>query len=120
MSTPTARPRCTQPAYARFRGIRSRPSEEDRVALAIYFHPASMSTAQYDDVIKRLEAAGAGKPAGRLHHSCFGPAGNLMVYDVWDSQGSFDKFGETLMPILQEVGVDPGTPDVMEVQNLIQ
>ena len=90
------------------------------MAIAIYFHPQSMSSAQYDEVIKRLDAAGVGNPPGRLHHSAFGPPDQMMVYDVWDSQGSFDKFGETLMPILQEVGVDPGTPDVMEVHNLIQ
>ena len=43
-----------------------------------------------------------------------------MVYDVWDSQGDFDAFGQTLMPILTELGVDPGQPDVMPVHSIIQ
>ena len=90
------------------------------MAIAIYFHPEAMSAAQYDDVIKRLDAAGAGTPPGRLHHSAFGPPDHLMVYDVWDSQESFDKFGATLMPILGEVGVDPGQPDVMPLHSIIQ
>ena len=90
------------------------------MAIAIYFHPEQLSSAKYDEIMKRLDAAGAGNPPGRLHHSSFGSPDQLMVYDVWDSQGSFDKFAETLMPILQEMGVDPGQPAVMPVHNMLQ
>ena len=31
-----------------------------------------------------------------------------MVFDVWTSQEAFDRFAKTLMPILQQLGVDPG------------
>ena len=89
------------------------------MAIAVYFHPESVSTGQYDDVIKRLEAAGAGNPSGRQHHSAFGPPDHLMVYEIWDSQESFAKFGETLMPILGEVGINPGEPQVMPLHNMI-
>lgn len=89
------------------------------MAIGVYFHPASMSAQQYDEAIRRLEAAGAGRPPGRLHHSCFGPDGSLMVYDVWESQAAFEAFGETLMPILKEIGLDPGEPDIMPVHNMI-
>jgi hypothetical protein len=89
------------------------------MAIAVYFHPESVNTALYDDVIKRLEAAGAGSPAGRFHHSAFGPPDHLMVYEVWDSDESFAKFGETLMPILGEVGINPGQPEVMPLHNMI-
>jgi hypothetical protein len=78
-----------------------------------------MSAKQYDDVIKRLDAAGAGKPAGRLYHACFGSGDKLQVFDIWESQQAFDKFGETLMPILQQVGLDTGQPMVEQVHNLI-
>ncbi len=90
------------------------------MAIAVYVHPESMNAAQYDDIIKRLDAAGAGKPPGRLHHSCFGPSEHLMVYDVWDSEESFQKFGQALMPILGEMGLDAGQPDVMPIHNVIQ
>jgi len=90
------------------------------MAIAIYFHPESMNAAQYDEIMKRLDAAGAGSPPGRSHHSCFGPADHLMVYDVWDSAESFQKFGETLMPILGEMDLDPGQPDIMPVHNVVQ
>jgi hypothetical protein len=78
-----------------------------------------MSAAQYDDVIERLEAAGAGAPPGRLYHVCFGSGDRLRVVDVWESQEAFDAFGRTLMPILQGVGVDPGQPEVAPVHNTI-
>ena len=88
--------------------------------IAVYFHPASMSVAQYRDIMERLDDAGVGTPPGRLHHSAFGPADHLMVYDVWDSKESFDTFTQTLMPILKKVGIDPGTPDVMPIHGLLQ
>jgi hypothetical protein len=89
------------------------------VAIAIYFNPASMNAAQYDEIIKCLDAAGAGRPAGRLHHTCFGSGDKLQVFDIWASQQDFDQFGATLMPIIQQVGVDTGQPMVEPVHGVI-
>ena len=85
------------------------------MAIGIYFSPAAMSAAKYDECIKLLKKAGAGNPAGRSYHAAFGPKDKLMVFDVWTSQAAFDKFGKTLMPILQQLGIDPGQPAVMPV-----
>jgi hypothetical protein len=41
------------------------------------------------------------------------------VFDVWDSQQSFERFGETLMPIMKEIGVDPGQPQIMPIHNVV-
>jgi len=90
------------------------------MSIAIYFHPESMTASQYDEIMRKLDSAGQGQPKGRSHHSAFGPDEQLMVYDVWDSQQDFDAFGAVLMPILAEVGVDPGQPDVMTVHNVVQ
>ena len=89
------------------------------MTIGIYFRPASMSADQYDDIIKRLEAAGSGTLAGRLYHVCFGADDSLQVFDIWESQQAFDDFGATLMPILQEVGVDPGQPMIEPVHSVI-
>ena len=88
--------------------------------LSYYFAPESMSSQQYDEVNRRLEAAGQGKPPGRLYHVAFAAGGGLHVFDVWDSRESFDAFGQTLMPILTELGIDPGQPDAMPVHNIVQ
>lgn len=89
------------------------------MALGFYFSPKSFSKDQYDEVIKRLDAAGAGSPSGRSYHFAFDGEGGLNVFDVWDSRESFDKFGETLVPIMTELGTDPGEPQVVEVHNII-
>jgi len=83
------------------------------------FSPQSMTAAKYDDIIARLDAAGAGKPKGRLYHACYGAPDDLRVFDVWDSPEDFEQFGKTLIPILQELGVDAGTPAVAEIHNII-
>ena len=89
------------------------------MAIGVYFSPAAMSAASYDECLKRLKRAGAGHPAGRSYHASFGPNDKLMVFDVWSSQAAFDKFGKTLMPILQELGIDSGQPTVMPVHKVI-
>ncbi|HEY7279678.1 MAG TPA: hypothetical protein VH594_27175 [Trebonia sp.] len=90
------------------------------MAIAAYFHPKNMTLTQFNEIHRRLEKAGAEPDRHRLHHSCFGEDGNLMVYDVWDSPQSLQAFGEVLMPILAEVGVDPGEPAVMPIHKLDQ
>ena len=90
------------------------------MAISVYINPESVTAAQYDEIVRRLDAAGAGKPAGRLYHACFGSSDKVQVFDIWESQQAFDKFGAALMPVLQEVGVDPGQPMVESVHNLIQ
>jgi hypothetical protein len=89
------------------------------MAIGIYFAPAAMSAEQYDECIKLLKKAGAGNPAGRSYHAAFGPKDKLMVFDVWTSQAAFDKFGKTLIPILQQLGIDPGQPAVMPIHKVI-
>jgi hypothetical protein len=90
------------------------------MALGLYFTPASFTPARYDDAIKRLEAAGAAAPAGRLYHVALETDGLIQVFDVWDSQEAFEAFGATLVPILLEVGAEPGQPQVSPVHNIIK
>jgi hypothetical protein len=90
------------------------------MSIVIRFAPPAMTAAKYDECIKRLEEAGAGAPAGRLYHVCFGDKDQLRVSDIWDSRESFEQFGQTLMPILQDLGIDPGEPEIIEVHNIIE
>jgi hypothetical protein len=89
------------------------------MSLLVRFTPPSLSSQQYDEIIKRLKAAGEGSPKGRLFAVAFGPANALHVSDVWDTRENFDRFGKTLMPLLQELGIDPGTPQFIEAYNII-
>lgn len=90
------------------------------MAITVVFTPVSMTTAQYDQIISRLEQAGAGTPAERLYHVCFGSGNQVQVLDVWESAEAFEQFGQTLMPILQELRIDPGQPAISPVHSIIK
>lgn len=83
------------------------------------FDQGTLGRAQYDAAIEQLEAAGAGSPPEKLYHHAFGDEDTVYVFDVWDSMSSFEAFGATLMPIMGELGVDPGEPKVSELHNTI-
>jgi hypothetical protein len=90
------------------------------MSILVSFGPASMTTAQYDEATSKLEAAGIWPPDGLDYHVCFGTDGALRVHEAWDSQEKLDAFGERLMPILSDVGIDPGKPDVVEIYNIVR
>ena len=89
------------------------------MAIGMYFGQGDFPAAKYDEAIGRLETAGAGAPQGRSYHVALDVDGKINVFDVWESQEAFDAFGATLMPILTELGVDPGPPAAMPVHNVI-
>lgn len=89
------------------------------MALGMYFTPSSFAPAEYDEVVSRLEAVGAGAPTGRLYHIALETGGQIQLLDIWESAEAFQAFGATLVPILAELGVDPGEPQVSPVHNVI-
>ena len=89
------------------------------MALGFYFSPSGFTPENYDEAIRRLEAAGAGAPEGRSNHFALETNGEIQVFDVWESQEAFEAFGATLLPIMAELGADPGQPMVARVHNAI-
>ena len=90
------------------------------MSILIRFEPDSTSKDQYDEAVRRLEEAGDFPPEGLDLHVCFVVDGNLAVSEVWDSREKFDAFGEKLMPILADIGIEPGEPKELEVHNVIK
>ena len=90
------------------------------MSLVIRFSPPSLTAAQYDEAVRRLTEAGVFPADGLDYELCFGSAGNLKVSQVWDSREQLDAFGERLRPILAELGINPGEPEVLEVHNIIK
>ena len=44
-----------------------------------------------------------------------------MVSEIWDSREHFEAFGEKLMPLLAEAGIEfSAEPDVFEVHNMVK
>jgi hypothetical protein len=90
------------------------------MAVGIYVALTGMTADKYKESSQLLKQAGAAHPPGRTFHAVFGPSDKLMVFDVWSSQAAFDKFGKTLLPILQQLGIDPGQPSVTEIHKVIR
>ena len=90
------------------------------MALMVRFEVKNMTTEKYAEVLRRLEGKGLGAPRGRIHHTSYGPIDALNVVDIWDTPANFEAFGKELMPILGSLGIDPGTPTVSPVHNIIR
>jgi hypothetical protein len=85
------------------------------------FTPASnVTTEQYDETIRRLEKVGDWPPAGLDYHVAFKSDGKFRVSEIWDSREQFEAFGQRLMPVLDEVGIEPGQPEMLEIHNIIK
>jgi hypothetical protein len=82
---------------------------------------ADVTTDQYDETIRRLEKSGDWLPDGLDYHCAFKSNGKFRVSEVWDSREQFDAFGERLMPVLKDVGIElSGEPEMLEVHNIIK
>jgi hypothetical protein len=92
------------------------------MSIVVRFHPTNVTIAQYEEVVRREKGAGVKfPPDGRGYHVCFGTDRDLHVSEIWDSQEQFQAYGEFLMPILADVGIQfSDEPEVFEVHNIIE
>ena len=89
------------------------------MTIAVLIDMPGATQQQYDEVIQKLEVAGEGAPPGRLYHVAGPTQDGWRIVDVWDSQVHFERFGQTLMPILEESGFPPFEPEPWPVHNVI-
>ena len=91
------------------------------MSVLVRFEPtSSVSTDQYDETIRKLEEGGDFPPDGLDYHVAFMVDGQFRVSEIWDSEEKFRAFGERLMPILSDVGIEPGEPTLLEIHNVIR
>ena len=90
------------------------------MSIVVRFNPTNVTREKYDESVRRLEQAGLWpSPAGLELHVLFGSEGSLRVSEVWDSREQMQAFGEQLMPILADVGIEfSAEPEVFEVHNI--
>ena len=85
------------------------------------FSPNSVTVEKYEESIRRLEGEDfEWPPDGMEFHACFGDRDSIRVSEVWASQEQFDAFGERLMPILADLGIEVSPPEILEVHNTIK
>jgi hypothetical protein len=90
------------------------------MSVLIRFAPPALTAQQYDGVVRRLYEAGVFPADGLDYEICFGSEGQLKVSQVWDTPAQMEAFGQRLMPILVELGIDPGEAEVVPVHNIIR
>ena len=92
------------------------------MSIVVRFNPTNVDRAKYDESVRRLEEAGLWpNPAGLEVHVAFGNEDNMKVSEIWASREQMEAFGEGLMPILTDIGIEfSGEPEVFEVHNLIK
>ena len=88
------------------------------MSLVVRFSPQGLTSDQYDEVMRRVNEAGHWPPDGLEYHVCFGDDGQLRVSEIWSSNQQLEAFGQHLMPILNDVGVNlSGPPESLEIYN---
>jgi hypothetical protein len=90
------------------------------MSIVVRFNPTNVTTEKYEESVRRLKDAGEWPPDGMEYHVLFGTEGSLRVSEIWDSREKLQAFGERLMPILADVGIEfAGDPDIYEVHNIV-
>ena len=66
----------------------------------------------------RVESPSDWPVDGLLAHISGQGESGFRVVDVWESEEAFARFGETLMPILQDLGIH-GEPEVYQAHTFV-
>lgn len=100
------------------------PTEEVDVPVVIVMESPTFTQEAYEETVRRISGGDRVEtPAdwpveGLLVHAAGqGPTG-FRVVDVWESEEAFQRFGETLVPMLQDIGVE-GQPEVYAAHTFV-
>lgn len=96
------------------------------MAIVVVFDVPGMTQAQYEQSVEKL----TGRPgpvkssadwpvAGLVSHAAAATDNGWLVVDVWESEEAFRQFGETLVPILREIGLPDARPRTYPAFNVV-
>ena len=90
--------------------------------LVRYPRASNATTDDYDAVTRRLEESPDFPPDGLEYHVAFIDGnGDVRVSEVWESAEQFRAWGERLMPLIAERGIEfEGEPEILETYNTIK
>ena len=88
------------------------------------FQSPSLTQERYEESVaklagkSRMESPADWPVEGLLAHVAGQGANGFRVVDVWESEEAFQRFGDALMPVLQEIGVQ-GEPEVYPAHTFV-
>lgn len=95
------------------------------MAVVIVFQGPGFTRERYEESVRRLtdgksrlESPADWPVEGLLAHAAGEGEGGFRVVDVWESEEAFGRFGETLVPILRDMGVE-GDPEVYPAHTFV-
>ena len=95
------------------------------MAIVAVFQGPGFTQEAYEETVRkitggksRMESPAEWPVEGLLAHIVGQGQNGFRVVDVWESEDAFRRFGETLLPIMQEVGVD-GEPEVYPAHTFV-
>jgi hypothetical protein len=91
------------------------------MSVLVRFTPTNLTKEKYEESLRRLKEAGEFPPDGMDYHLALGTEGSMRVSEIWDSREQMQAFGDRLMPILTDIGIEfSGEPEIVEVHNIIR
>ena len=88
------------------------------------FEAPGLTQQNYEETVRRLTGKNRmSSPSdwpveGLLVHVAGQGANGFRVVDVWTSEDAFRKFGEKLIPVLREIGIE-GEPEIYPSHTLV-
>jgi len=84
--------------------------------ILVQYNFPNLTTNQYDKVSEELRSIGLEHPEGLIYHVGSLKGSNMIVCEVWESERNFNKFRESLTPILNRNGVSSNVkPEITNV-----
>lgn len=95
------------------------------MAVVVVFQGPGFTQEAYEETVRRItggksrvESPGDWPVEGLLAHISGQGKDGFRVVDVWESEDAFRGFGGTLLPILQEIGVE-GEPEIYPAHTFV-
>ncbi|OAR26582.1 hypothetical protein A8W25_28430 [Streptomyces sp. ERV7] len=96
------------------------------MAIVAIFEIPGMTRAQYEKSAEKV----AGRPgpvkktsdwpvSGLISHTAAPTPDGWLVVDVWESEEAFQEFGKTILPILEELGVQGAQPKIYQAHTVV-
>jgi hypothetical protein len=108
----------------RCRGSLAHQNRGRPVSVGLIHQGSSLTREKYEEIVRkltdkaRMESASDWPVEGLLVHVAGDSPQGFRVVDVWQSEDACNQFGETLGPILQEVGVED-QPEIYEAHTFV-
>ena len=84
------------------------------------FAPPSMSAEKYDELVSLLYSKGVHPADGLELEVCYGSGDQMRVSVLFDTIEQLEAFGNEIKPLFEEIGFDPGEPEIVDVHKVIR